>query len=153
MVVAMNFLRFQNPMMLRDRIALDNAKAKLWEPLMDWIHRPSVGKAHLITTYQNLSAHEKSLLDDDVLRVFRHEYGTDTAIVYRYRIYNDHCMGGMSVSDFEPKYLVDTTYKKFRIHASDVLAHYGQEDLPLGTKSFKHEKEIVLKPDARPEAL
>ena len=143
--------------MLRDRIALDNAKAKLWEPLMDWIHRPSTGKAHLITTYQNLSAHEKSLLDDDVLRVFRHEYGTDTAIVYRYRVTTSSM--SMSVSDVEPKYLrgllgtPSSNYKTFRIHACEVLAHYGQEGLPLGNKQFGHEKEIILKPDARPEEI
>jgi hypothetical protein len=151
----MNFLRFQNPVMLRDRIALDNAKAKLWEPLIDWIQRPSAGKANLITVYNDLSAHEKTLLDDDVLRVFMKEYGTDTIVVYRYR----SATSGMSVSDVEPKYLrgllntPSSNYKTFRIHACEVLAHYGQEGLPLGNKQFGHEKEIILKPDARPEEI
>jgi hypothetical protein len=149
----MNFLRFQsNPVMLRDRIALDGAKAKLWEPIMDWIQRPSEGKANLIATYESLSDREKYLLDEDILHVFEREYGADTVIVYRYRTREGN-MSGMSVSDVEPKYLGTSGYRAFRIHASDVLAHYGQDGVPLGNRQFRHEKEIILKPDARPEAL
>jgi hypothetical protein len=136
-----------NPIMLADKLALDRAVGKLWAPLTDWIHAPSRGKGELLATYNALSDREKAALDGDVAAAFQRVYGSTSVLAYRYR---DQASGGASLSDVKPSYLAPSQYSVYRVHASDVLAFWGQKELPLSHKSFGHEHEIILKPNARP---
>jgi hypothetical protein len=144
-LVALEISRRANP--IADDLALQRAVNKLWAPLVNWIHSPSRGKSEVLSAYSQLSAREKAALDSDVAAAFQRVYRSDSIIAYRYR---DSKIGGASLSDVEPRYLASNQYAAYRVHASDVLAFWGQKELPLGNKSFAHEHEIILKPNAKP---
>lgn len=125
---------------------------KLWGPIMGWIHSPHSGKTELLESYEALSEHEKALLTQDVSRAFHRAHGGDTVTAFRYKD-RPSSMGGMSVTSKEPTYLGRDKYTAYVVHSSDILAHWAQEDLPLGGNAFGHEEEMIFKPNANPKAI
>ena len=140
-------------MMLKDRVALDRAHDALWAPLQGWIHSPSAGKGPLAEAYSGLDDHAKAMLDRDVSAAFEREHGGDEVTAYRYKDRHESAGGMSSLTTEKPAYLSPDKYSAYRVRSSDVLAHYGQSDLPLGGKAFGHEKELVLKPGAAPARM
>lgn len=138
----------------RKKNHLASAHRKLWGPSQDWIHSPSrKTKEALLNAWKELPDHEKQAHADNVKETFAKEHGGEHVTVYRYKtdkMDGEHIPDGMSVSTKKPDGVKHNVY---RIHHSDVLAHYGQSSLPFGNKSFGHEKEIVLKPGAKPEKI
>lgn len=127
-------------------IWLGEAIDTMYPAVMDWIHHPSqASKRAIFDAYDSLSLKPKAAYDADVESAFRREHGA-TVTVYRYKARED--MAGASVSPVKPR--DSTAHKAFEIRPSDVLVHYGQEEMPLGGKAFGHEKEIILRPNARP---
>jgi hypothetical protein len=147
---------------------LEAAIEALYAPVMEWIHSPSIGKAAIMRAWHNLSAAERAALDADVLRVT----GPDVFVAWRYKGLPTGKLGGSSLTTKEPKYLtpdnhgtlggiqtsreglrqakpgyVHAKYRSFLIHPSDVMVHWKQEELPLSSRAFGHEQEIILKPD------
>jgi len=137
---------------LRQQLVRDNALEKMWAPIMDWIHSPGRGKKGVFDAYTQLTTQEKAALEADVARAFRSAHGGNEVIAYRYKD-QPGSMGGMSLTTEEPKYLSRDQYTAYKVHASDVLAHWGQDDLPLSGKAFGHEKELILKPNANPKIV
>jgi len=125
---------------------------KMWGPIMEWIHYPHSGKGALMEAYEGLRPQEKAQLDADVAQVFHKVHGGDTAIMYRYRD-RPGSMGGASVSTVEPSYIGRDKYTAYEVHASDVMVHWAQDELPLNGKAFGHEKEVILKPHANPKVI
>lgn len=133
-------------------LALEIACERLWGPIMEWIHRPSLGKEAILEAYARLSDRQRSALADDVACTFAREHGAASVVAYRYRERPRH-VGGLSLTTEEPRYLSRSLYAAYLVHHADVLAHWGQECLPLGGRAFGHEREIILKPDADPRRL
>ena len=129
----------------RMQYALEAAKRKLYPAIMDWVHRPSAGKKEVLDAYASLTKEEKLAYDLDVKRSFLQVHGADRAIFYRYRK-NPADMGGRSLSSRKPQ----APHEAWIVRRDDVLCHYGQVDMPLASKAFGHEKEIILKADAKP---
>lgn len=133
-------------MMYRPDAALDRAVSRMWEPVIDWIHYPSGGKAMVFAAYAALDPKALAAYDADVVAAFERAHGSDTVVAYRYR---SAARGGSSLTTKEPTYLDRSKYQAHIIHESDVLVHWAQERMPLSTKSFAHEQEIILRPDVR----
>ena len=142
--------RFSNPTKFyaADREA---ALDKLHGPLVEWIHRPSSGKQALLDAYASLTERQRAALAADVERAFVVAHGRDRVTAYRYR--STGGWGGASLSTVEPTWLRRGSYQAVEVTASDVMVHWAQPDLPLGGKAFGHERELILKPDARPQRI
>lgn len=131
---------------------LDLACKKMWGPIMEWIHRPSSGKSDVFKAYAALPPRARTALEQDVRRAFHSAHGGSTVTAYRYKDKPRH-MGGMSLTTEEPTYLSKDKYTAYAVKDSDVLAHWAQDDLPLGGNAYGHEKELILRPDANPRQI
>lgn len=129
-------------------IWLDIALDKLHAPLNGWVFYGSAGdKKELMETYQTLRGQEKAALTKAVKRAMGQK-----ATMYR-RLkpgQKPSSMGGMSLHIDNPKM---GTVHAFEVAASDVLLHPDVPGTPLASKAFGHEREAILKPDARPRYL
>lgn len=128
------------------------AKDKMDAAIVDWIHAPdSIGKAPIFEAYKALNEKQRDAWDGEVENSFRDAFG-ESVIAYRYKAGHDDATG-KSLSTEAPTYLAKEKYSKFRVKPEHVLAHYAQEDSPLSRGQFKHEKEIILRADAKPERI
>jgi hypothetical protein len=119
---------------------------------MEWVHYPNTsGKKSVFEAYESLRPQEQAAYDADVAQAFQRAHGS-TAIAYRYKNRPSH-MGGMSLTTREPTYLEPDKYSAYELHAADVLVHWGQSDMPLASKAFGHEREVILRPDANPKPI
>ncbi len=123
-------------------VALDSALEVLYPLIMEWKHRPSVGKSELAAAYLALSARERAALDRDVAKAIHRAHGGPWFVAYRYKGVPGHGLGMTSLTTNEPPW----EHQAFRVHASQVLAHWGQPELPLSSGAFAHERELILKP-------
>jgi GNAT superfamily N-acetyltransferase len=129
------------------------AYGQLWGPLAEWLHYPETcGKQPVFDAYASFSPRVRAAYDADVAQAFRAAHHADTVIAYRYKSQPSD-MGGASLSTREPRYLDPARYRAYRVHVRDVLVHWNQRELPLASVAFGHEREIILRPDARPEPL
>lgn len=132
---------------------LELAWDKLWEPLQDWIHRPSAGKRALLDAYESLTAAEKEALARDVLRAMRAAHGAEDVVAWRRWKGQPKKLGlaSLTTNRREVSYLDPSQYEEFVVPASVIMLHWAQEGSPLGGRSFAHEQEIILLPDAELE--
>jgi hypothetical protein len=126
---------------------LDDAIEVLFPLVSDWVHYPHQGKQELMDAWRGLTAQQKAALDADVLRAVLKNHRSDVFFAWRRKGLPHGKLGGASLHTIEPP--SSTQPEAFLIHASDVMIHWGQEELPLARKSFAHEKEIILKPDVK----
>jgi len=88
-----------------------------------------------------LSAKQRAALDSDVAKAVKKSHGDLWFTAYRYKDVPGK-LGLTSLTTTRPPY----KYVTFRVHASQVLVHWGQPDMPLGFGAFSHEREVILKP-------
>ncbi len=125
------------------------------EPLLsDWVFSGNKqAKLDLLDAYDALSPKAKAAWDADVAAAFRRAHGGDTATMYR-RMKNASVargMGGVSLTTVFPKQGAEV--HSFEVHVDDVLAHHAQEETPLASKAYGHEKEVILKRTAKVKPL
>jgi hypothetical protein len=136
-----------------DQMHLGLAREKMHAPVMEWIHRPGEGKAALFAAHESLLPRERAQWDADIQHAFREAHGGhDSAVMYRMKDNPSH-MGGMSLTTERPTHLRPDQYHAFEVRPEHVLAHWNQNESPLGGKAFGHEREVILKPNAEPRAL
>ena len=137
-----------------DRYYLDDALDKLHPGLSDWVNRndPS-GKKAMFQAYSELSDEERHALSSVVKAAFSKHHGGKKAVLYRRmkRGQDVKKMGGMSLSASIDQ--SGASHAKFSVDADDVLLHFGVPDTALSSRRFGHEKEIILKKNARPKFL
>jgi len=131
-------------------IWLDRALEKLWPPVQLWVHYPDSegkrAKAELLDAYDSLGPREKAAYDADVREAFLRAHGSDRVIAYRRRKARSEPMAGLSLSTLEPGARSDT----YSVSLNDVLVHWAQSEMPLSSRAYGHEKEIILRRDAEP---
>jgi hypothetical protein len=59
----------------------------------------------------------------------------------------------MSLTTEEPVYLSPDMYTPYEVDVDDVLVHWAQDKMPLSGRTFGHEKELILKPEANPRVI
>ena len=128
-------------------IVLD-AHAELNPHVSDWVFSGNkAAKEALFRAYEGLDDNEKDALDHEVRGVM-----PSSLTVYRsVRPGQPLDRGGSSVTD-------DLSTRTGEVHAwritpADVLLHYGQKESWLASKAYGHEREIILKPNAKPKYL
>lgn len=127
---------------------LDLALDKMYPPVVDWVHRPSGGKQAVFDAYAAMRPKERAAYDADVREAFLRAHGGETVVAYRYRSWPEN-MGGRSLTTAEPSLSPDA-YRAYLVNVRDVLVHWAQPEMPLSGKAFGHEKELILRSDARP---
>jgi len=130
---------------------LEDAWGKMYEPLMQWVHQPSQGKKALLDAYNSLLPKEKAAWRVDVEKAVSSAHGS--TIIRGYRRHKPGETGGLGLKSMHTdekavSYLGRDMYSVYEVPMKAILAHWAQEDSPLGKRSFKHEKEIVLMPNA-----
>jgi len=106
-------------------------------------------KESLIDAYNGLSDRQKTVIATDVRETFRRVYNADKTTIFRSFRGHEVDMGGLSVTD-ERSTRVGTDVRAFEVSHSDVMLHYAQDESPLESRAFGHEREIILRPDANP---
>lgn len=105
-------------------------------------------KTALIATYKGLDARKRAALEAEV-----RTYVPAPVTVYRSvrpgQALDD--MGGRSVSDLRKGRTGNV--HAWEITADDVMLHYKQPESWLASKTYAHEHEIILRPDAQPRYL
>jgi len=131
---------------------LNSALDELSGPLRIWIHHPSEGKGHLREAYEQLSPQEKHALKRDVKEAVLRVHGRDPFLAYRRLKEGDQeTLSGLTslTTDIsQVQYLNPKFFRTYKVFSSDVLIHWAQ-DTPLGKGAFRHERELILKPNAR----
>lgn len=130
---------------------LQVALEEMYPAVMEWVHLPNSGKRQVLEAYDGLTGKARAAYDADVHSAFQRAHG-GSVIGYRYKDRPRH-MGGISLTTSEPSYLSRDLYTAYEVKAADVLAHWAQEEMPLGGKAFGHEKELILKKDANPRLV
>ena len=116
---------------------------KLSPFVLAWLEKPGAAEKPLFAAYAALSDDEKYLLAEDVRDTFTAAHGGSTVIAYKIKE-NPHHKGGAALTTKKPAHLQPEEMVGYLVRSKDVLAHWGQEELPLG------EDIIILKPNARP---
>jgi GNAT superfamily N-acetyltransferase len=136
--------------MLQLSLALD----ALHEPLAFWIHyNDPAAKRELLERYEALPERQRAALEHAVERIFS---GPTLTAYRRTKPGDPPGKGGMSVSTDRPTYM--TAFETFELRPEDVLIHWAVtypsgEATALGSKSFGHEHEVILRPGARPRRV
>lgn len=120
----------------------EEALGKLSPFVLAWLKNPHAGEKALFAAYTALTDDEKGLVSQDVYETFSKAHGGSTVIAYKIKGNPHH--GGGALTTKKPDHLDPEEMSGFLVRAKDVLAHWGQEELPLG------EDLIILKPNARP---
>ena len=120
----------------------EEALTKLSPFVMAWLKNPHGGKKPLFDAYAGLSDDERSLVSQDVYETFSAAHSGSTVIAYK--IKGHPHKGGAAMTTRKPEHLKPEEMSAYLVRAKDVLAHWGQEELPLG------EDLIILKPNAHP---
>lgn len=131
-------------------IYLDSAWDQLAGPLREWIHRPSDGKGPLLEAYQGLSAREKAALAGEVRATMLATHGALVVTAYR-KHRGEHRALGMTSLSTNPKfidYLDASKYETYLVPAEAIMLHWATPGSPLGGRSYRHEQEIILLPNA-----
>lgn len=105
-------------------------------------------KIALLDAYRNLSDREKYLLLKEICALM-----PSRLLVYRSVRPGQPLgrTGGVSVSD-DPATRTGNVHV-FSITPEDVLLHYGQKSSWLSSNAYRHERETILKPDAKPKYI
>lgn len=119
------------------------AIGKLSPLVLAWLKNPHAAEKPLFKAYAALSDDEKGLISQDVYETFSKAHNGSTVIAYKIKE-NPHHKGGAALTTKKPDHLMPEEMGTYLVRAKDVLAHWGQEELPLG------EDIIILKPNARP---
>jgi hypothetical protein len=117
--------------------------AKLAPYVIAWLEKPGAAEKPLFAAYKALSDDERYALSEDVRETFTAAHGGSTVIAYKIKE-NPHHKGGAALTTKKPNHLQPEEMVGYLVRSKDVLAHWGQEELPLG------EDIIILKPNARP---
>ncbi|MFA5053089.1 MAG: hypothetical protein WC565_03460 [Parcubacteria group bacterium] len=129
---------------------LDRALDKLWPPVQLWVHYPDSegkrAKAELLDAYDSLGPREKAAYDADVRQAFLRAHDSDHVIAYRRVKSQFEPVAGLSMSTLEPGARSDA----YSVSVDDVLVHWAQAEMPLSSRAYGHEKEIILRRDAEP---
>lgn len=131
-------------------VYLESAWDQISGPLRDWIHRPSGGKQPLLEAYQGLSAREKVALAAEVRQTMLEAHGVPFVTAYR-RHKGEQRPLGMTSLTTNPRaveYLDASKYDVYLVPAEAVMLHWATPGSPLGSRSFRHEQEIILLPNA-----
>lgn len=126
-------------------IPLEFALRKMYPAVNLWVHYPNEGKAAVFEAYASLKPKERAAYDADVREAFLRAHGGATTVAYRYRNRPDH-MGGMSLTSVKPHW----DHTGYLVAVDDVLVHWAQEEMPLSSKAFGHERELILRPESNP---
>lgn len=118
------------------------AVGKLSPFVLAWLKNPKAAEKPLFAAYAALTDDERYLLSQDVYETFSNSHGGSTVIAYRIKGNPHH--GGAAMTTKKPEHLDPEEMSGYLVRAKDVLAHWGQEELPLG------EDLIILKPNAKP---
>lgn len=132
-----------------DQILLDEVHESLNPYVSSWVFGGSrAAKIALLDAYKDLSDREKSLLLKEIRALM-----PSRMLVYRSVRPGQPLgrTGGISVSD-DPATRTGDVHV-FSITPEDVLLHYGQKSSWLSSNAYRHEREIILKPDARPKYI
>jgi hypothetical protein len=133
-------------------IWLDVAWDDMAAPIRTWIHRPSEGKEAIFDAWRELEPKARQAWEADVRSAVQRAHGASTFVGYR-RIKGSEHLGGMSVTTEKSNAKAAPGHEvaAYRISADDVLVHWGQGG-PL-SGGFAHEKEVILKPNAKPQRI
>lgn len=130
-------------------VHLEEALEELHEPLVGWVFYNSVSdKKELFERYHALSPVHKQALAQAVSAAMKHS----RTVMYR-RMKSGQSpgtMGGQSLSLHNPRM---GEVHAFEVEPSDILLHPGVPDTALTSKAFGHEREAILKLDAKPRHL
>ncbi len=112
-------------------------------------------KTRLFNTYAELTDREKTALAADAEHAVKRHHGSEYITVYRSLRPGDDpkSMGGMSATTDLSTRGKATDVHAFRVHHSDILVHWGQPESWLNSKRFRHEREVILKPNAKVHEL
>jgi hypothetical protein len=116
-----------------------------------WVfNNDGAAKRQLMSAYQELPERSKAALAFEVDQAM-----SGPTVVYRWLKEGDDPMkmGGASVTDDPTSLGYGSNVHAFRVSPDDVMLHYKQEDSWLHSKRYGHERELILKPDARPQHL
>ncbi len=129
-------------------VAYGHVVQGLSEPAAWWVYR-GVHKDKLFDAWRKLTDMQKRSLD----HVHREAFGTKPLTLYR-RItgYQAEGLGGASFTD-DPALFERA--QPYRVNPSDLLLTYRTPEFGhiFGNALYGHEREMILKPDARPELL
>lgn len=129
-------------------VAYERAVDSLYPSLREWVFYGSAqAKRDLLAAYDALPADPRRAWRDAVARAFEGYHGSTTARMYRrVKSPSDTNTSGLSVTTDDVRR--NARYVAvFDVSAGDVLAHHAQEDTPLASRAFGHEKEVVLAPE------
>jgi hypothetical protein len=133
---------------------LEDALDELWEPVSEWVHKGNAAsKNSLLAAWQALDSRSKQALAQDVSRAIKGAHGGSSFLAYRYLkgpVPRD--WGGYSLTTKKPPGSFDHVLT-LRVEAKQVLLHWAQQDTPLSSKAFGHEKELILLPGATPKVV
>jgi len=127
--------------------ALDQAHERLNEHVSDWVFRnDGSAKKRLMAEWKKLPPKQRTALERQVKSVV-----PSSLMVYRSMRPGDDPsrMGGASVTD-DPSTRTGDVHA-FEITPKDVMLHYRMKGSWLSSKSYAHEREIILRPDASPK--
>lgn len=130
------------------RRMIANAHEDLNPFVSDWVFRgDSEAKSQLLSAWHGLDHATKNALADDVERVVREHHGGEYVTVYRSMRPGDRDTdrAGMSAST-DPKSRTGQDVQAFQVHHSQILLHWAQEASWLNSKTYRHEREVILKP-------
>lgn len=128
--------------------ALADAHEELNPYVSDWVFSGrGDAKTALIDAYNGLSNQQKSALAEEIRSVM-----PPTLTVYRSVRPTRSSMGGVSVTDDVDTRSGDQIHA-WEITPDDVILHHKQKDSWLGNKTYAHEREIILKPNATPRYI
>jgi len=123
---------------------------EMYAPINEWVHYGTArDKAAVLDAYESLTPQQRAAWDDAVRGAFVEFHGSTAARMYR-RLKGENAddTEGMSVTtdDVRGRAKFVAVYDVF---ADDVLAHHAMTDTPLASKSFGHEREVILRPRNR----
>lgn len=125
--------------------AYRQAADSLYPSLSEWVFYGSAqAKRDLLAAHAALSPAQRRAWDEAVARAFVDHHGSPTARMYRrVKSPSDTGTSGLSVTTDDVRR--NARYVAvFDVSAGDVLAHHAQEWMPLASRAFGHEKEVIL---------
>lgn len=115
--------------------------------MSEWVFYGSPqAKGELLAAYESLPPGQRRAWDDAVMAAFVGYHGSATATMYRrVKTPSDTSASGLSVTTDDVRRNARFV-AVFDVSAEDVLAHHAQADMPLASRAFGHEREVILAP-------
>ena len=134
------------------KVHRDVALRKMYPHVSMWRYYPRTEtKQPMVDAYHSLTDKQRHQLHLDVRQAMLDTHGRETVDIYRNLKPDDKDRKDWGASSFSTnsEHLHPRTGGlKATVHWKDVMAHHGQERMPLGRGIHKSENEVILRPGA-----